>query len=118
MTDESRKEATMKRTGFSFKDWETCEANYRGLEQANNVNYHLMLWEQSKWKAIYRLVFPEEAPWGRVQLSPGVTCSPYLWEKLILRLNELLLASGKEPADGWQGAGGKVTDESRKEFEA
>ena len=92
-----------------FKDLETCEANYRGIEQANKINYHLMLWEQSKWETIYRLVFPEEAPWGRVVLGPGITCSPYQWEKLIQRLTELLRNSGKEPADGWQGKGGYST---------
>ena len=84
-----------------FKDLETCEANYRGIEQANRINYNLMLWEQGKWEMIYRLVFPEQAPWGRVTLSPDVTCSRYQWEPLIERLKELLAAAGKTPAEGW-----------------
>lgn len=84
-----------------FRDLATCEVNYRGLERANSINYKLMLWEQGKWEMIYRLVFPEEAPWGRVRLTEGVTCSPYQWEKLIKRLTELLRVAGKSPAEGW-----------------
>lgn len=85
-----------------FKSWLIAEKNFWGMEQANRVNYGLMLWEQGKWEAIYRLVFPEEAPWGRVQLGPLTTCSPYQWEKLINRLKELLAASNKQPADNWE----------------
>ena len=96
-------------SNFHFKDQASAEINYRGLAYANKCNYHLMLWEQSKWEAIYRLVFPEEAPWGPVQLGPETTCSPYQWEKLIARLFELLNASGRSPADGWQGNGGYST---------
>jgi len=86
---------------FIFKDQETAEANYQGLEFANTTNYNLMLWERGKWEKIYRLVFPEEAPWGPVPLGPGVTCSPYQWNKLMGRIKELLHTAGKEPADGW-----------------
>jgi hypothetical protein len=84
-----------------FKDLATCEVNYQGVEQANRWNYNLMLWEQAKWHAIYRLVFPEEAPWERIQLSAETSCSPYQWEKLLERLTELLSAVGKSPAEGW-----------------
>jgi hypothetical protein len=84
-----------------FKDLESCEINYRGLEQANRINYGLMLWEQGKWEMIYRLVFPEQAPWDRIELGPGMTCSRYQWEPLIARLKELLAAAGKTPAEGW-----------------
>jgi hypothetical protein len=93
-----------------FKDLESCEANYRGLEQANKINYNLMLWEQGKWQMIYRLVFPEQAPWDRVELSPGVTCSRYQWGPLIDRLKELLAAAGKNPAEGW-GSDGDPRDQ-------
>ena len=88
---------------IQFKNLEICEANYAGLEQANQINYNLMLWEQGKWQMIYRLVFPEEAPWKPIELSPGVTCSRYQWEPLITRLKELLAAAGKSPAEGWEG---------------
>lgn len=91
-----------------FKDLATCEANYAGLEFANETNYNLKLWEQGKWEAIYRLVFPEEAPWDYVvtqRSSDGKVLayhSPYQWDKLIDRLTELLRASGKEPAENWR----------------
>lgn len=84
-----------------FSSWDSAEANYRGMEQANKVNYGLMLWEQGKWEAIYRLVFPEESPWGYVQVSPTVSHSPYQWDKLIDRLTQLLALDGKTPAENW-----------------
>jgi|SRR5882757_2912355 len=93
---------TLQSNGHRFRSWDSAEENYSGLEQANRINYGLMLWEQGKWEAIYRLVFPQEAPWGPVQLREGVTCSPYQWDKLIERLTELLVLDGKTPADNWR----------------
>jgi len=90
--------------GTTFRDLSSCEANYRGLEQANKINYNLMLWEQGKWEMIYRLVFPEEAPWDRRIESFG-SSSRYRWELLIDRLKELMAAAGKIPAPGWGGSG-------------
>lgn len=92
----------------TFKDLETCEVNYRGLEQANKINYNLMLWEQGKWEAIYRLVFPEEAPWGP-RPEPFGTSGRYRWELLIDRIKELMAAAGKTPAEGW-GYDGDIRD--------
>jgi hypothetical protein len=83
-----------------FKDLESCEINYRGLDQANKINYNLMLWEQGKWEMIYRLVFPEEKPWGPRPELFG-TSGRYRWEPLIERIKELMKAAGMEPAEGW-----------------
>lgn len=88
------------KTEHHFKDWDTCEINYRGIEQANRINYSLMLWEQGKWEMIYRLVFPEEAPWGpRITLFGS--CGRYQWDPLIARLKELMAKAGMSPAEGW-----------------
>jgi hypothetical protein len=87
-----------------FKDLETCEINYRGIEQANRINYNLMLWEQGKWEAIYRLVFPEEAPWGP-RIEPFGSSGRYRWEPLIERIKFLMEKAGMTPVEGWGDAG-------------
>lgn len=61
--------------------------------QANDVNYNLRLQAEEKFHEIYRRVFPEEAPWAPVHDAGQITHSPYQWDKLLQRIDELVAAS-------------------------
>lgn len=65
------------------------EVNRKGAEFANTITASLYDGETKKIETIYQHVFPEEAPWGPVDLGRGITCSPYQWDKLLKRIDEL-----------------------------